>query len=302
MGPLHDALKHHCRLLVENVELVVSSSASFSTASFDNLPWENQEAFYAVQNLHQRGEAPHLAEAFKAFLRGALDGWDNFTTEFLPGGYIAEAAPELKKKVFMNATNDCNEGALGSYRVSARHAPNMTVLQHNARKLYRRNHTGSWIRAHMRPADRRYTMKLARKIASSGRARRDRLRQAEYDVEIARKKKANIEKIRVRKEQKQTELASIKLATLEEVSKLRVDQLKKQLTWYREIAKDSAIAKSIPGIRKLTHKKPSAMLYSASKRKVRPLIILKVVMMRKWMIGRTWTINSSILAHFLYLN
>jgi hypothetical protein len=62
-------------------------------------------------------ELPHLANVLVAFLKGALTTWKRFTTEFVPGGLIDEASAEQKDLAWMPATNDVNEGILGSYRV-----------------------------------------------------------------------------------------------------------------------------------------------------------------------------------------
>ena len=45
----------------------------------------------------------------------------------------------------MRATNDKNEGALGSFRVQTRHRPSMTLPQHNAHAMYKRNGTESYM-------------------------------------------------------------------------------------------------------------------------------------------------------------
>ena len=50
-----------------------------------------------------------------AFLKGASSTWDRFTSEFVPGGMIDEATDLEKDLAWMPATNDLNEGALGSY-------------------------------------------------------------------------------------------------------------------------------------------------------------------------------------------
>jgi hypothetical protein len=47
----------------------------------------------------------------------------------------------------MNATNNYDEGALGAYRVGARQAPSMTLVQWNARVMYKQNHTRQWIKS-----------------------------------------------------------------------------------------------------------------------------------------------------------
>jgi hypothetical protein len=257
LGPLHESVKDHCRILIASPELVVSDSASYEKASLDSLPWENPERIYAVQRLLQSGKVPHLRSIFVAFLQGALEGWLNFTTEFLPGGYIAQASPSDRIGVFINPTNDCNEGALGTYRVTMRQAPNMTLVAHNGRQLYRKNQTGSWSRRRLSAANYRYIRNLARRINESGRRRQDRLRQADYDREISAKKKTHLEEVRQRRETRLAELSEIHLSSIDEVditprskTTLTVAEMKRQLTWYRDVARDGKVPTGIYSLRK----------------------------------------------------
>jgi hypothetical protein len=257
LGPLHETLKEHCQLLIDSPDLVASESASYEQGTLDGLPWEHPERIYAVQRLLQSGKVPHLSAIFAAFLQGALEGWQNFTTEFLPGGYIAESSPSERCGVFINPTNDCNEGALGTYRVTMRHAPNMTLLSHNGRQLYRKNQTGSWSRSRLTSSDYRYIRKLARRINESGRRRRERLRQAEYDQELSGRKKLRLEELRLRRQNRRTELSMVHLSSIDEVdvaqgSKcvLTVAEMKKQLAWYRDFANDSQVPSGISSLKK----------------------------------------------------
>ncbi|KAG6805714.1 hypothetical protein H0H92_014278, partial [Tricholoma furcatifolium] len=61
-------------------------------------------------------------------------------------GAIALATTEERDLAYLNATNDDNEGALGTLRIRSRHAPNMTLHQHKARTMYKPNGTGKYIR------------------------------------------------------------------------------------------------------------------------------------------------------------
>ena len=76
---------------------------------------------------------------------GALGKWKQFSSEFIPGGAIAMASSDMSAQTFMRATNDKNEGALGSFRVQRRHRPSMTLPQHNAHAMYKMNGTKSYM-------------------------------------------------------------------------------------------------------------------------------------------------------------
>jgi len=92
-------------------------------------------AFPDTSNIHYGThciELPHLADVFVAFLKGASATWDRFTSEFVPGGIIDEATDLEKDLAWMPATNDLNEGALGSYRVFMCYKPRTTLHKFNA--------------------------------------------------------------------------------------------------------------------------------------------------------------------------
>lgn len=90
-------------------------------------------------------DLPHFRELLIAFLMGARETWKRFTSEFAPGGLIDEATAEEKELAWMPATNDVNEGALGSFRVLMRRQPQLTLLGHNALAMYFRNDTEAFM-------------------------------------------------------------------------------------------------------------------------------------------------------------
>jgi hypothetical protein len=94
--------------------ILVSSDATFLTGAMDGKPWENPGAVTTI--LKQTSEFSHLSDVLVRFFQGALETWKRFTTEFTPGGVINEATGFQKELSWMPATNDVNEGILGSYR------------------------------------------------------------------------------------------------------------------------------------------------------------------------------------------
>ncbi|KAJ7573916.1 hypothetical protein C8J56DRAFT_713959, partial [Mycena floridula] len=49
-----------------------------------------------------------------AMFAGAAEGWKIFTNEFIPGGAFNRIPTTVQKTLFIPATNDANEGGLGS--------------------------------------------------------------------------------------------------------------------------------------------------------------------------------------------
>jgi hypothetical protein len=81
--------------------------------SLDGEEWHYPDVIKAIHKMEP--ELPHLKQVLVAFFIGAAETWKRFTSEFAPGGLIDEATVEEKKLAWMPATNDVNEGALGSF-------------------------------------------------------------------------------------------------------------------------------------------------------------------------------------------
>jgi hypothetical protein len=80
-----------------------------------------------------------------ALLKETMKGWERFTTEFAAGGTIATASAAEKKRSWMPATNDANEGMLGAFKQLTRRYPTMSLVMREAILLYRRNDTQKFI-------------------------------------------------------------------------------------------------------------------------------------------------------------
>ena len=211
LKPVHDAVKQHCNKLIEDPELILNPavSSSYTDAAMDGLPWEEPEAMYTVQRLFQTdlaGFTGHLRGAFLAFLKGARDTWQRFTAEFDDTCLISTLTPAQRDTAFMPPTNDHNEGALGGFRVAQRFAPQLSILQHNGRKMYSANDTASFFRT-LDKATHTWIRKKARELDAGGEERKRRQKQAEYDREKAAKKQ---EEESSRKTKKAAELATLK--------------------------------------------------------------------------------------------
>jgi hypothetical protein len=66
--------------------------------------------------------------------KGCAQGWCQFTSEFVRGGPIDNLRDSLWRLVAIPATNDANEGILGSIRVAARFHPNISTSNFSARE------------------------------------------------------------------------------------------------------------------------------------------------------------------------
>ncbi|KAJ6632369.1 hypothetical protein B0H10DRAFT_2206734 [Mycena sp. CBHHK59/15] len=189
LGPLHDLMKAHCRLVIDNPNLLLSPTASYETATLDSKPFQRPEIFYMLQSRNQaRSEEDRviMRELLIAFLTGALETWERFTTEFEAAKKLS---PEDRRRAFMRATNDANEGKLGEARRAFRNAPSLSIDAFNSRAMYRTNNTANFIAAKFGPEDEKFLRKTQREEDSSGRGAHMRIIQADAEQQLQDTKK-----------------------------------------------------------------------------------------------------------------
>ena len=144
LGPLHVKVKEFCKSIIENPDLLLmGSEGSYKQGALDHQPWDRPDVVYVVQALS--GSLPDLKGCLVAFFKGALETWEHLISEFTEGGVISELRPEEKNRIFINATNDHNEGALGTTRLTLRKAGNTSVTTISAKMMYARNDPETFI-------------------------------------------------------------------------------------------------------------------------------------------------------------
>jgi hypothetical protein len=135
-----------------------------------------------------------------AFLEGALETWEQFSAEFAPGGDIAEASTDQRRRAWMPTTNDHIEGALGALCVTKRKAPNISLETYNARKMFKHNNTAQFMKAVLtRPADHAFLWRSARKIQCEMRSKWRHEKQAKADRALV---SANLQEDHAKEERK----------------------------------------------------------------------------------------------------
>jgi hypothetical protein len=184
LGPFHKRVTAHCRAIIADPNLLLGADCDYMTGALDGKNWEQPEVLYAVQQLS--GSLPHLTGCLVSFFEGALETWERFSSEFEEEGVISQLSQAEKDRVFIQATNDHNEGALGSLRQTWRRAPSMTIAQHNARTMYKQNNTRSFMQSNiLSAADKKYIRSEARHVDSSGQEKQMRQVQAKHDQHVA---------------------------------------------------------------------------------------------------------------------
>ncbi|KAH7918783.1 hypothetical protein BV22DRAFT_1051507 [Leucogyrophana mollusca] len=233
LGPLLVKVIAHCTAIVADPDLVLAPDARYQTATLDGQPFERPEVFYAVQRLIPT--LPHIQGLLVEFFQGAKDTWERFSSEFAAGGAIDQATNAQREQVWMKTTNNDNEGTLGTYRISARRAPRMTIDQFNARLRYKRNNTGSYIKNILHSSvDQKLLQKRAREKGSGGRQKKWRLAQAWYDQLVVAKKHEKDRCKQAKKDAADAKVAAV-VPRLEvaAIPKMTVGQITLQLQWHR---------------------------------------------------------------------
>ncbi|KAF9478411.1 hypothetical protein BDN70DRAFT_767364, partial [Pholiota conissans] len=228
-GPLHHQLTTHISKLIDSPDLLLSSDASYITGSLDGQIWEQPEVFYAVQRM--KDLLPHLAGCLVAFLKGALETWYRFMSEFADDGVIAALSRSEKDRLWIDTTNDVNEGALGTTRQMIHRAPNISLPKLNARMTYRKNDTRSFIEhSFNKPHQQAFLRAETRREDSAGIPMMGRKEEiAHDDAEVSRKR----ERDAARRANSDARIAILDTLQLElDIETLR-HEIRTQIAWHR---------------------------------------------------------------------
>lgn len=232
LGPLHSRILAHLQRIIDDPDIVLGTGASDSSTTLDGQPWDNMEAFVIIREMIP--DLPHLRRSLVAFFQGALETWKRFAAEFAPGGVVAQLSDVEKGLAFMAATNDANEGLLGSARVTLRHNPNMSIIHFNGRVTYARNNGRTYIRE-LSEEDRKFLRAQWREVDGFGFEKKRRRAIADAEERTAKAKRDARAAVRAKKTARLRELIDItpilNLAILN--SRTTNAVLKEQLAWHR---------------------------------------------------------------------
>ncbi|KAF8234101.1 hypothetical protein L208DRAFT_1263661 [Tricholoma matsutake] len=183
---------HHCAI-IKTPQLLLSLDVNCKTGALDGKSWEWPKLFYAVQRMAD--SLLHLEPCLIAFFKGALETWEQFSSEFMDGGKISQLSEAKKDCLFIPATNDHNEGTLESLQQTWWCALNMTIGQYNARMLYKQNNTSSFVQSVLGPQSHKFLRQEARRVESSGAEKQMCEEKAQHNQQVVdEKRKADVER------------------------------------------------------------------------------------------------------------
>jgi hypothetical protein len=167
LGPLHQNVSTHIQAIITNPSNLLCKNPSNIIACLGGDEWQHPNIFKSIHDLH----LPYLEELLIAFFTGADETWTRFISEFAPGGLIDAATTEERELAWMPATNDENEGALGSFRKLIRQQPQLTMQAYNGLAMFFRNNTQLFMEAKFTTEeDYKFLHKLARETGSGEQA------------------------------------------------------------------------------------------------------------------------------------
>ena len=167
LRPLHQKVSSHIQAIIANPFNLLCENPSSDIASLEGDEWQHPDIFKSIKGL----DLPYLEELLVAFFIGADETWSCFISEFAPGGLIDAATTEERDLAWMPATNDENEGALGSFRKLIRQQPQLTMQAYNGLTMFFRNNTQLFMEAKFTTEeDYKFLHKLARETGSGEQA------------------------------------------------------------------------------------------------------------------------------------
>jgi hypothetical protein len=232
LAPLHLEVEQHMDKVIDNPDILLSVDATYTTGAMDGKEWEKPNIMATI--LKQAPELPHLSSVLVVFFKGARGTWKRFTTEFTPGGMIDSATDWQKELAWMPATNDINEGMLGSFRQYCRFNPRATLHMFNALAMYQRNDTQQFMDRNFQEDDHKFLMKMGREVDGSGLEEKRQDKTVAYNLEKNQKKDDRDREAAQKLTEKNARLAKIPLIFDKDVIEgLKGQKLQDQLDAYR---------------------------------------------------------------------
>ena len=258
---LHRRLPGFCKSIAASPSLLLceSDTIDFSKATLDGKPWSHPMAIMAICIMSK--ELPELEAAISDIFSGAADGWRQFTQEFIPGGPFDLLTAEQRSRLFIPATNDANEGALGSWRVWRRYHPSSTAASFSNKTRLERKNTEGFIEKLCNEEDQCYVMRAVRVQGASGENARFRKRLVDTQRKRMLATRQKQDAAEQKKRQEIERLTNVGLVVDRNIiEKMTAKQLDDQLNVHIKILNDELLRKVLKKDLKLKAAKLSALL------------------------------------------
>ncbi|KAF8600592.1 hypothetical protein BDV93DRAFT_411265, partial [Ceratobasidium sp. AG-I] len=165
LAGLHCEVKALLQTIAANPQILLKGDISVKLDSMVIKEWSDPQVFDELAK--NSAKMPYLPALLSEFCNGALETWDRFSQDIIPGGIPISLSPEEMMKSFSPPTNDSNEGALGTWRVWLRQFPCLTTHRFNAIIANRMNKTEDYMESNFTPDTYTWIRQEARRIDSS---------------------------------------------------------------------------------------------------------------------------------------
>ncbi|KAJ7578909.1 hypothetical protein C8J56DRAFT_1110943 [Mycena floridula] len=237
---IHRKLPDFCNHIAKNPHILLDPNTSPNELTINGHPFEDELLIATIRMLVP--ETTNLFFMISHMFSGAAKGWIRFTPEFHVGGTFDLLTPEQRKLLFIPATNDHNEGMLGSFRVHMRYHPSSTPETFSNQTRAERNNTEAFIEKHNDGALQKYVMQEVRKFGASSHRAKFRKAWMAHQRDKAQKALARRVKTATKKRNEQLRMSSIALELdVDTINSLTSGKLKDQLTIYRDTLKDPVL-------------------------------------------------------------
>ncbi|KAJ7442078.1 hypothetical protein B0H11DRAFT_2251704 [Mycena galericulata] len=243
---LHRRLPDFCDHIAAHPYTLLDPTTPLNQLTIDAQPFADKLLLHSIREMTQARDLPNLFLLISEMFAGCADGWRQFTPEFKIGGTFDQLTPEQRAILFIPATNDCNEGMLGSYRVHMRYHPNSTAHSFSSQTRAERNNTEAFIKKCCDDAVQKFVMREVRKDGASGARVKFRKAFAALQREKAEKALKRRKKTADRKKDAAIRLAETELELdKDKIRELSSPRLKEQLRVYRDVLKDPILLQKL---------------------------------------------------------
>lgn len=184
-------------------------------------------------------DLPDLKCTLVAFLGGAEETFsERFSDEFVEGGEIDSLTAEDRAELYFPSTNDANEGGLGSWRLGQRQRPGETINKFNSNFVTRRNETEKFHHEKLGTEEDEQYLRTVARHKDTQKAQKQ-IKEAQMAAD-ASKVVENREKEAKRQEKRDNRAAAITetgqqlILAEDQIDKLNVQELNRQLDWHRD--------------------------------------------------------------------
>lgn len=241
---LHRRLPKFCANLAANPWKLLDPKTPWDERTIDGQPFRDEFLLYRIQEL--RPDLLNLFLIISTLFSAAEEGWIRFTPEFHVGGTFDRLTPAQRAVLMIPATNDRNEGMLGSYRNHMKYHPNSTAHSFSNQTRVEHNNTEEFIKKCCDDAVQKFVMREVRKDGSSGRRAKFRRAWAAIQREKAEKGLRRRQAAAAKKQKKAVQLAATTLEfDIHKINTMSSPVLKDQLAVYRDVLKDEVLMKTL---------------------------------------------------------